>query len=233
VADDNVIAPFHYASRAAPAGYVCTECSAHGCKLWRQYQTCADSISLLCANCALKRNNLEGVTIDDSGKHRDSEALFATDNIGWLVPAVPTEDGVTYFGYTSAPQDGVDWWVALPSYPALVVTRPLAAASSDHVERKLAVEWEKVERKLAVEWENALAGSDGRRNAEIMLAEHRKRILSDPKVVLDAAQKLIKQAGASTITVWCPSGKSKVYLNHDPDDALFQAYAKAMNRKKP
>lgn len=37
-----------------------------------------------------------------------------TDQIGWRVPAVPTEDGDTFWGYTSVPQAGCDWWASLP-----------------------------------------------------------------------------------------------------------------------
>jgi len=38
-----------------------------------------------------------------------------TDQIGWRVPAVPTEDGKSYWGYTSVPQPGCDWWSNLPT----------------------------------------------------------------------------------------------------------------------
>ncbi len=38
-----------------------------------------------------------------------------TDQIGWRVPAVPTEDGKSYWGYTSVPQPGCDWWGSLPT----------------------------------------------------------------------------------------------------------------------
>jgi len=41
-----------------------------------------------------------------------------TDQIGWRVPAVPTEDGGTFWGYTSVPQAGCDWWASLPTLPA-------------------------------------------------------------------------------------------------------------------
>jgi hypothetical protein len=37
-----------------------------------------------------------------------------TDQIGWRVPAVPTEENDTYWGYTSVPQPGCDWWYNLP-----------------------------------------------------------------------------------------------------------------------
>ena len=35
-------------------------------------------------------------------------------SIGWLVPAVPTEEGNTFWGYTSVPYQGVYWWDNLP-----------------------------------------------------------------------------------------------------------------------
>ncbi|OHA80755.1 MAG: hypothetical protein A2675_01240 [Candidatus Yonathbacteria bacterium RIFCSPHIGHO2_01_FULL_51_10] len=38
-----------------------------------------------------------------------------TDQIGWRVPAVPTEEGNTYWGYTSVPTSGINWWCKLPT----------------------------------------------------------------------------------------------------------------------
>jgi hypothetical protein len=38
-----------------------------------------------------------------------------TDQIGWRTPAVPTEEGGAYWGYTSVPQPGCDWWASLPT----------------------------------------------------------------------------------------------------------------------
>lgn len=38
-----------------------------------------------------------------------------TDQIGWMVPAVPTEDGTSFWGYTSVPQAGCVWWANLPT----------------------------------------------------------------------------------------------------------------------
>jgi len=40
-----------------------------------------------------------------------------TVQIGWRVPAIPTEDGDTFWGYTSVPQAGCDWWAKLPFFP--------------------------------------------------------------------------------------------------------------------
>lgn len=40
-----------------------------------------------------------------------------TNQIGWRVPAIPTEENDTYWGYTSVPQAGCDWWYRLPTLP--------------------------------------------------------------------------------------------------------------------
>lgn len=45
--------------------------------------------------------------------HRERHA-----SIGWMVPAVPTEDGETFWGYTSVPQAGCEWWHRLPATPS-------------------------------------------------------------------------------------------------------------------
>ncbi len=36
------------------------------------------------------------------------------DQIGWLVPAVPVAEGDTYWGYSSVPDAGCQWWYRLP-----------------------------------------------------------------------------------------------------------------------
>lgn len=94
--------------------YRCTECGAHGCKLWRQYQTCADYIALMCCDCGGKNQKHDVSAIDDGGL-TISVAKYPSDTIGWLVPAIPTEEGDTFWGYTSVPQPGVDWWKRLPT----------------------------------------------------------------------------------------------------------------------
>lgn len=105
------IGPVDYA-KAPPAAYMCSNCGVTGCKLWRQYQTFAEHIKLLCGPCALVDQKEDGV-IDARGFKTGSHGR-PSDSIGWLVPAVPTEDGNTFWGYTSVPQSGVDWWRALP-----------------------------------------------------------------------------------------------------------------------
>jgi hypothetical protein len=86
--------------------YVCSKCGVANVKLWRQYQTFACHTRLLCASCAEK----------DQGKPKGyALCKGSTDQIGWLVPAVPIGD--TYWGYTSVPKEGVDWWNSLRDRP--------------------------------------------------------------------------------------------------------------------
>lgn len=81
--------------------YVCTVCGADGCKLWRQYQTFFEHIKLMCADC----------TEDDQGREID---LSKGDQCGWMIPAVPTAENDTYWGYSSVPIELITWWKALP-----------------------------------------------------------------------------------------------------------------------
>lgn len=91
-----------YASTTTPEGYVCKECGANGVRLYREYNTFLDNQVLRCTACALK---------DQKKTEPDQESVHS---IGWLVAAVPTEDNDTYWGYTSVPQPGVEWWDRLP-----------------------------------------------------------------------------------------------------------------------
>lgn len=95
--------------------YACGVCGANGVKLWRQYQWFADSIRLLCAPCALVDQKAQG-PVDDGGWLHDASIEQRTDQIGSLIPAVPAPSR-TYWGYTSVPQERVEWWRALPTYP--------------------------------------------------------------------------------------------------------------------
>ena len=94
--------PFQYASGQAPEGYKCGDCGATNVKLWRYYQTFLNNQHLRCMECACKHQEKPYPVDFKKG-----------DQIGWMVPAVPTEEGNTYWGYTSVPQDGVDWWKGL------------------------------------------------------------------------------------------------------------------------
>lgn len=121
------IGPVDYESSTVPAGYHCGKCGALGIKLWREYNTFLNHQSLLCAGCACaEQNNGERsftVASSDGGRAIVSATYTpdkhgmsgpSGDQIGWRIPAVPTADGTTYWGYTSVPDDGVAWWKRLP-----------------------------------------------------------------------------------------------------------------------
>jgi hypothetical protein len=102
----------NYKSKEVPDNYRCTVCGRHGCKMWRQYNTMADYIELLCVDCAMKDQKVL-YAVDDNGYHK-SEFGDRIDQIEWLIPAIPTDGIDTYWGYTSVPQNGVKWWRRLP-----------------------------------------------------------------------------------------------------------------------
>jgi hypothetical protein len=114
IEESSICSPFAYATAAAPDGYKCSDCGAAGVKLWREYQTLADCVTLRCAACACRKENRED-DVDAQGKIKSEHGSHRIDQIGWLVPAVPTEDGQTFWGYSSVPQPGVVWWKSLPT----------------------------------------------------------------------------------------------------------------------
>lgn len=90
-----------YSKRSTPSFYVCGKCGARGVRLFRRYNTFLDSQFFTCRAC--------------SEAHQDAKWDGAHPAcVGWLVLAVPTPDGETFWGYTSVPQAGLDWWFALP-----------------------------------------------------------------------------------------------------------------------
>lgn len=102
-----------YSTTITPDEYVCGNCGATECKLWREYQTFHPA--LRCAICAAKAQEKNIDDIDAEGKY--STELGKIDQIGWYVPAVPDEEDLGYWGYTSVPQAGVNWWRRLPTLP--------------------------------------------------------------------------------------------------------------------
>jgi hypothetical protein len=99
--------------------YKCSKCGAKNCKLWREYQTFANQTELMCAPCAAKDQKKDISSIDVDGM-RLCEIIGhgqRTDQIGWMVPAVPTVEGDTFWGYTSVPDDRCEWWRKLPTLP--------------------------------------------------------------------------------------------------------------------
>jgi hypothetical protein len=110
---------FSYTNRSVPDGYKCGECGATNCKLWRRYQTFLENQALFCCDCAIKNQtkvNGHSYQVDDiDSDGRSTNDGCRSDAIGWLVPAVPTENNDTYWGYMSVPDAGVAWWRALPT----------------------------------------------------------------------------------------------------------------------
>ena len=91
------------------APYRCIDCNVAYVKLWRGYNSF--NVELRCRRCTLEHEGYVGIELNDDGssvlRREDEEApMFTcpTDSIGWSVPAVPTEDNTTYWGYTSVPQ---------------------------------------------------------------------------------------------------------------------------------
>ncbi len=121
------IESFKYEDGKIPAGYQCETCGAKDCRLWRRYQTFLDHQNLFCANCAEKDQPEHRLELEDPADH------VTHDQIGWLVPAVPTEDGETYWGYTSVPGAGCEWWDALPIRPG---QRPPSESLTPYMKRQ-------------------------------------------------------------------------------------------------
>lgn len=110
--------PVDYSKQEVPPSYKCHKCGAAGCKLWRDYQTFLEHQTLLCARCAGEGQGKNVDSIGDDGSYIGE--CGSTDQIGWFVPAVPTEGNDTFWGYFSVPQDGVEWWKRLPTLPEQV-----------------------------------------------------------------------------------------------------------------
>lgn len=106
------IKPFKYVS-GTPEGYECSRCHVTGVKLWREWNTFLEYQQLLCQPCVkiVKKKYIEDM--DETWKKLGSTPP-ETDQLGGMAPAVPTEDGSTFWGYASVPEPGVQWWKSLP-----------------------------------------------------------------------------------------------------------------------
>lgn len=101
-----------YSQPTTPAEYKCGTCQKTGVKLWREYNTVAPV--LRCALCAAQEQHEDIRDMDADGCHTSTLIRDRTDQIGDYVPAVPDEEGIGFWGYTSIPAAGVRWWRALP-----------------------------------------------------------------------------------------------------------------------
>lgn len=110
--------PVDYSKIETPSSYRCTCCGVGGVKLWREYQTFLEHQKLYCATCAGEAQKEDVSDIDAAGLRSCEIGAGRTDQIGWLIPAVPTENNDTFWGYTSVPQAGVEWWKRLPTLSA-------------------------------------------------------------------------------------------------------------------
>ncbi len=119
-----------YLEEADLSTYVCDNCGISGVKLWREYNTFLDYQSFLCAKCAGEEQKKDTSNIDETGLV-ESSICGKTDQIGWRIPAIPTEDMETYWGYTSVPGPGVDWWKKLPNTHTLL-GKPFLRAKIDY-----------------------------------------------------------------------------------------------------
>ena len=106
-------APIKYASGKTHPDYKCSKCDKQGVKLWRDYNCFLNHVELYCATCAMKLEKKKG-KIDAEG-YRMSPLGDKTDQIGFLIPAVPLEEGDTYWGYSCVPQAACAWWRQLPT----------------------------------------------------------------------------------------------------------------------
>ena len=106
--------PFSYTT-PGPEGYACARCAAVGCKLWRQSYTMADAVELLCVVCAGHDQEIYTGSVAADGRRTSDTTGFPTDQIGFFLPAIPTEDGEAYWGYTSVPPAARVWWMRLPT----------------------------------------------------------------------------------------------------------------------
>lgn len=128
--------PVDYSKTETPPSYKCGKCQATGCKLWRDYQTFLEHQSLLCATCAGQEQGKNVSDIDADGMR--SSHYNRTDQIGWRIPAVPTEENDTFWGYTSVPEAGCEWWRRLPtlSEQARRAVKAIALIVIEHAKRQ-------------------------------------------------------------------------------------------------
>lgn len=103
-----------YLDGRIPQNYKCEECGAHGFKLWRMYQSFIPH--LRCATCAAKNQDKDITSIGKDGTYQTKGKIYPkSDQIGWYMPAIPSEEGGSYWGYTSVPEPGIRWWRNLPT----------------------------------------------------------------------------------------------------------------------
>ena len=99
---------FSYDLSVPPPAYRCADCDVFGPKLWRE--SYSSHVVLRCVLCAAAHVG-QAPDLNDS------------DQIGSYVPAVPNEDGTSWWGFCAVPRAGVEWWHRLPSAVAVCPSR--------------------------------------------------------------------------------------------------------------
>lgn len=100
------------------------DCDVHGVKLWRMSNSF--SIEFRCFTCACIQEKVDAIPSEDKKGvmkapfHANGNTALPrvqSDQIGSLVPAVPSPDGTSCFSYGNVPAEGCQWWWGLPFYP--------------------------------------------------------------------------------------------------------------------
>lgn len=92
-----------------PPEYYCHNCKITGYKLWRLYNSF--NVELFCAICASEKEKIDISDMNDEGVYTND--LGKAQTIGYYVPAIPDEEEIGFWGYTSVPLKGVKWWLSL------------------------------------------------------------------------------------------------------------------------
>ncbi len=106
-----------YKSVETPPEYKCGKCGRTGVKLWRLYSVFLDHQELTCCDCSGDKEGVDTTFVTQEGQIRrkyEGIDLGMSDQIGNLIPAVPTQEGDTFWGYTAVPVAGCTWWRQLP-----------------------------------------------------------------------------------------------------------------------
>ena len=107
-----LVKKFDYSLAVIPTDYKCGHCGVVSCKLCREFNSPSSFIVLRCTSCA---------EVNQRRMHEAGwQSLFSQqcdDQIGVFIPAVPKEDGLSYWSYIKIPQAGLDWWNKLPILP--------------------------------------------------------------------------------------------------------------------
>ena len=109
--------PFSYVTGEVPETYKCQICGQTHVKLWRKSNTFLDQQTLVCASCLARMHTSispKFVKTKQGFLWTHKNRSQPSDQLGDFLPAVPTEDNSTFWGYTAVPQAGCQWWKNLP-----------------------------------------------------------------------------------------------------------------------